>query len=185
MLVRGIMTRLALRSSSCWIAVAVACGSAQRPAPTPSAPTPTPSAPTPTPTAPTPTPTAPTPTPTAADALCANQPDPLGPWILTADQAKQRVGTGVTALASITTSKEHPVEVCGVEAENEWLAATTCGDGSHPYPGPDAVEASRAGNVGAGGRCGGIIDRYQVRCPERTYDVFIDMNLCGPGESFM
>jgi hypothetical protein len=120
----------------------------------------------------------------AADNLCTNHPDPLGPWILTAAQASQRIGTGVTQLAAIPTTKEHAIEVCGVAAENAWLAAATCADGSHAYRGPRDVEQSRAGDVGEGGRCGGIIDQYTVKCPEKTYDVFIDMNLCGPGESF-
>jgi hypothetical protein len=123
--------------------------------------------------------------------MCANHPDELGPWNLTQDQMSKRFGTGVTALASITTSQAHPIEVCGVPAENVWLASSTCADGSHPYPGADletregSVEASRAGNTGEGGRCGGIIDLYKAKCPEKTYDVYIDMNLCGPGESFM
>ncbi len=117
--------------------------------------------------------------------MCANHPDELGPWNLTTDQMSKRFGTGVTALASITTSQAHPIEVCGVPAENTWLAASTCADGSHPYPGPEAVEESRAGNTGPGGRCGGIIDLYKAKCPEKVYDVYIDMNLCGPGESFM
>ena len=117
--------------------------------------------------------------------MCANHPDELGAWNLTQDQMSKRYGTGVTALASITTSQAHPIEVCGVPAENTWLASSTCADGSHPYPGPEAVEESRAGNTGPGGRCGGIIDLYKAKCPEKVYDVYIDMNLCGPGESFM
>jgi hypothetical protein len=117
--------------------------------------------------------------------MCSNHPDELGPWNLTADQMGKRYGTGVTALASIATTKEHPIELCSVPAENTWLASSTCADGSHPYKSPDDVEASRAGNVGPGGRCGGIIDLYKATCPEKTYDVYIDMNLCGPGESFM
>jgi hypothetical protein len=116
--------------------------------------------------------------------MCANHPDELGAWNLTADQAAKRYGTGVTALASIPTSQQHPIEVCSVPAENAWLAATTCCDGSHPYASADDVETSRAGNTGEGGRCGGIIDLYKVKCPEKTYDVYIDENLCGPGETF-
>src|SRR6185437_15070358 len=116
--------------------------------------------------------------------MCSNHPDELGPWNLTQEQMGKRYGTGVAALASITTSQQHPIEVCGVAAENMWLASSTCADGSHPYPGPGDVEKSRAGNTGEGGRCGGIIDLYKATCPEKTYDVYIDMNLCGPGESF-
>jgi hypothetical protein len=170
------MTRLSI----CLVFAIAACGGSQKPATAPSN------------TGPTPPTTGGGPTTTTAaggwidDAsMCANHPDELGPWNLTPDQMKKRYGTGVTALASIPTTKEHSIEVCGVGAENEWLAASTCADGSHPYPGPEAVESSRAGNVGEGGRCGGIIDLYKAKCPEKTYDVYIDMNLCGPGESFM
>jgi hypothetical protein len=118
-------------------------------------------------------------------AMCANHPDELGAWNLTQDQMRKRYGTGVAGLASIPTTKEHPIELCGVRAENIWLASSTCADGSHPYSGPEAVESSRAGNAGAGGRCQGIIDLYEAKCPEKTYEVYVDMNLCGPGESFM
>ena len=181
------MMRLTVLACSCWCSIAVAaCGGGQRPVPvTPGATSPT------TTTGMSATTTASNPTATTTspangpDPMCASHPDDLGPWILTTDQMNQRFGTGVTALASIATSKEHSIEVCGVAAENAWLAASTCGDGSHPYHGPDEVEATRVSNVGPGGRCGGIIDLYRVRCPERTYDVYIDMNLCGPGESFM
>ena len=116
--------------------------------------------------------------------MCSNHPDELGPWNLTAEQMGKRYGTGVTALASIVTSQQHPIELCSVPAENAWLAAATCCDGSHPYKSPDDVEASRAGNTGEGGRSGGIIDLYKVTCPEKTYEVYMDMNLCGPGENF-
>jgi hypothetical protein len=128
-----------------------------------------------------------TPAPAADDrAVCANHPDEMGPYLLTDAQAAQRTGQGVRSIGALpATTKAHPVEVCGVAAENAWLAGLTCADGSHPYRGPQDVEASRAGNVGAGGRCGGIIDLYKVPCPDHTYDVYMDMYLCGPGESFM
>jgi hypothetical protein len=118
--------------------------------------------------------------------VCANHPDELGPYVLSADQVSHRVGQGQTALASMPAStKEHPIEVCGVGSENAWLAATTCANGKHAYAGPEDVEASRAGDLGPGGRCGAIIDLYKVACPEKTYEVYMDMYMCGPDESFM
>jgi hypothetical protein len=180
------MTRFTLRICSCSIAIAVAaCGASQRPAPAGPATSPTTPSGVAGPTSSTDPNATPNAAPAGADPMCASHPDELGPWVLTADQMNQRVGTGVTALASIPTTKDHTIEVCGVAAENQWLAASTCANGSHPYASPDQVEQTRAGNVGPGGRCGGIIDLYKVPCPERTYDVYIDMNLCGPGESFM
>jgi hypothetical protein len=172
------MTRLSI-CSALVLAIA-ACGGSQKPAPTTGGGTPSNTGGTAT------TGTAPAAGAWVDDAsMCANHPDELGPWNLTADQMGKRYGSGVTALASIATTKEHPIELCSVPAENMWLASSTCADGSHPYKSPDDVEASRAGNVGPGGRCGGIIDLYKATCPEKTYDVYIDMNLCGPGESFM
>ena len=159
--------------------IIAACGGSQKPPPMPNPPTNTGGGTTPPPT------TGGSVAWVDDQAMCANHPDELGPWNLTQDQMSKRYGTGVTALASIQTSQQHPIEVCGVPAENVWLASSTCADGSHPYPGPDAVEESRAGNTGEGGRCGGIIDLYKAKCPEKVYDVYIDMNLCGPGESFM
>ncbi|HTJ45273.1 MAG TPA: hypothetical protein VL463_24370 [Kofleriaceae bacterium] len=158
--------------------VLAACGGSQKPAPQPEISNNTPPSGTET--------TAPPPANNGPDPMCASHPDELGPWVLTADQMSQRYGTGVHELAKVPTTKEHTIEVCGVPAENTWLATSVCADGkTHPYHSPMDVEQSRAGNVGEGGRCGGIIDLYKVQCPEKTYDVYIDMNLCGPGESFM
>jgi hypothetical protein len=78
-----------------------------------------------------------------------------------------------------------PVEVCGVEGELRWLVSLTCLDGSPPFGSMEHAHGSRAGSMGEGGRCGAIIDRYQVRCPDRVIEVFMDMYHCGPGESFM
>ena len=117
--------------------------------------------------------------------MCSNRPDELGPAQLTGAQTSERYGTGVTALASITTSQAHPIEVCGVGGEMAWLRQSTCADGSHPYSSAENPDDSRAGDTGPGGRCNSIIDLYKVKCPEQTYDVYADMYLCGPGESFM
>ena len=117
--------------------------------------------------------------------MCSNRPDQFGPNVLTQAQASERYGTGVVALASITTSQAKPIEVCGVGGEVAWLRQSTCADGSHPYSGSENPDESRAGDTGPGGRCNSIIDLYKVKCPERTYDVYADMYMCGPGESFM
>ncbi|HTR53302.1 MAG TPA: hypothetical protein VMJ10_21550 [Kofleriaceae bacterium] len=96
-----------------------------------------------------------------------------------ADEWNHRKGAGVTKYSEVDTTKASPVEVCGVaEAENQWLANMTCNDGSHPLESKYAAESVRVGNVGAGGRCGSIIDLYRVKCPERSYDIYIDGYVC-------
>jgi hypothetical protein len=46
------------------------------------------------------------------------------------------------------------------------------------------LAGSRVGNTGTGGRCGTIIDLYAVPCPDKQYEVYMDMYHCLPGESF-
>ncbi len=117
-------------------------------------------------------------------ALDCKRPEEHGPIHLTAEQLGKRNGLGVTTLAAFNTSMERPVEVCDVGGENQWLVASRCADGSAPIKsGLDAMTA-RQGSVGAGGRCGSILDHYKVACPEQAYDVYIDMYMCPEGTSF-
>lgn len=117
-------------------------------------------------------------------AIDCKRPEEHGPIHLTAEQLGKRNGTGVTTLAAFNTSMERPVEVCDVGGENQWLVASRCADGSAPIKsGLDAMTA-RQGSVGAGGRCGSILDHYKVACPEQDYDVYIDMYMCPEGTSF-
>jgi hypothetical protein len=76
------------------------------------------------------------------------------------------------------SSRERPIEVCGMPAELEYLTRVTCNGGSRPFASRRAADESRVGNVGTGGRCNRIVDRYAVRCPEKAYDVFIDAYRC-------
>ncbi len=85
---------------------------------------------------------------------------------------------GFTRFGEVVSSKDKPLELCGVRTENYWLTALTCEDGSHPLANRSAAEQARLGNVGNGGKCGSIIDHYQVRCPEHAYDVYIDGFVC-------
>ncbi|CAN5906852.1 hypothetical protein BH11MYX3_BH11MYX3_12720 [soil metagenome] len=94
---------------------------------------------------------------------------------LPAAEWNKRNGAGVTKYAAAKSTKDLPIEMCGIREENSWLVSLTCNDGSHPIM--DA-ETARVGNVGTGGRCGAIIDKYAVKCPEKTYDIFIDAYVC-------
>lgn len=91
-----------------------------------------------------------------------------------ADWAK-RNGAGVTKLADVRSTKDLPVEMCTVKGANDWLLTLTCNDGSRPLANP---EDARTGNVGQGGRCRAVIDRYVVPCPEKRYEIFIDAYAC-------
>lgn len=87
-----------------------------------------------------------------------------------------RNGAKATKFSQVVSTKDKPVEMCGVPAENEWLESLTCDDGSKPFGNAENV---RAGNVGSGGRCGSIIDQYVVKCPGgKTYPIFIDAYVC-------
>jgi hypothetical protein len=110
-------------------------------------------------------------------ALCANRPDELGPVQLDEAQARQRHGANARTFTDAPSTKERPIEVCGIPASLQWLRGTACADGSPP------TQRGRSGNVGMGGRCRSIIDLYKVTCPEGDHEVYIDIYMCGPGES--
>ncbi|HEX7843443.1 MAG TPA: hypothetical protein VF469_38485 [Kofleriaceae bacterium] len=93
----------------------------------------------------------------------------------------RRNGAGVTVFRNARSTKEAPVEMCGVRAATEWLTMLRCDDGSQPIKNVDDAEHARSGNVGPGGRCHSIIDRYLVPCPEQRYEIFIDAYICPTG----
>ncbi|HSK00129.1 MAG TPA: hypothetical protein VK932_02765 [Kofleriaceae bacterium] len=110
-------------------------------------------------------------------AVCANRTEMFGPFALDEAQAQRRYGTNARTFADAPTTKDRAIEVCGVPASRQWLRGTACADGS------PAKQNGRSGSVGPGGRCGAIIDLYSVTCPEGNHDVYIDIYMCGPGES--
>lgn len=90
----------------------------------------------------------------------------------------RRNGAGVTAFRNARSTKAAPIEMCGVRGATEWLTTLRCDDGSQPIKNVDDAEHARPGNVGPGGRCHSIIDRYLVACPEQRYAIFIDAYIC-------
>lgn len=114
--------------------------------------------------------------------VCDNRnADGYGEIVLTSAQLGLRRGEQARTFADIAASQERPIEVCGPDGELEWLRRVTCVDGSNPFPTPVDARDARTGNVGPGGRCGSIIDLYEVRCPEATYDIHMDMYWCLEG----
>jgi hypothetical protein len=71
-----------------------------------------------------------------------------------------------------------PIEVCGMPDQLAYLTRVTCNDGSRPFKDRTAADRSRVGNVGRAGRCQRVVDEYAVKCPEATYQVFIDPYRC-------
>ena len=77
-------------------------------------------------------------------------------------------------LSKSPSTKDTPIEVCMPEGEMEWLFEARCDDDSNPFVSLDHAHGARVGSVGAG-QSGNVIDLYEVRCPEKTYEVFMDM----------
>lgn len=106
---------------------------------------------------------------------------------LTAEQAAARRGAKDTHFADTASSAAEPIEVCGVKGELEWLTHEQCADGSRPF-GDDKQRAHGARNGSmmgpSNGACGPApLDKYTVTCPEKSYEVYMNMYVCGPGES--
>ncbi len=96
-----------------------------------------------------------------------------------------RYGGQAKRFSEVPTTKERPLEACGLGTSLGELVRLTCDDGSNPFGGNRrAAHQSRRGNVGPGGQCGAIVDVYVVPCPEGTYDVHMDMYFCGPATAW-
>lgn len=113
-----------------------------------------------------------------AEARCEDRPDPMSPVMLTPRQWEARRGAGVTKLSELKTTKDDPAEACMAAHSYLWLSELTCDDGSRPLADASAAKRARIGNVGPGGKCGNIVDRYEVSCPEGDVQVFVDMYWC-------
>jgi len=102
----------------------------------------------------------------------------MAPIIVTPEQWDARRGAGVTKLSELNTTKDDPAQACMPAHSYRWLAGLTCDDGSRPLKNADEAARARTGNVGPGGKCGNIVDVYEVSCPEGAVEVFIDMYWC-------
>lgn len=116
--------------------------------------------------------------------LSCERPADFGPVVVSPEQYAHRYAAGAAKFSEVASTKEQPLEECGIRAGIERMAALTCDDGSSPFASLQEAHSSRAGNVGGGGRCGSIIDLYQARCPEATYDIYIDGYICADPQMF-
>jgi hypothetical protein len=121
------------------------------------------------------------PLPAEGKIACA-QPEMFGPVLVPGGTYRARTGVSASRFSDLATTKALPLEECGLKSVLRRLVSLRCDDGSNPFAGDlRAAHTSRAGNFGPGGRCESIIDRYDVKCPEATYQVFADMYFCTPG----
>jgi hypothetical protein len=104
--------------------------------------------------------------------------EPGGPVFVSEEAYRNRRGAGITRYSEARSSKAEPLEICGRVPSYELIGGLACDDGSTPAAGKGAE--MRSGNVGPGGRCGTIIDVYRVQCPERSYEIYVDMYVCPP-----
>jgi hypothetical protein len=114
--------------------------------------------------------------PPAANLRACADTNSMSPVGLPKAEWDKRNGAGATKFSQVKSTKDKPVEMCGISDENRWLESLACDDGSKPVA---QAEMVRAGNVGPGGRCGSIIDQYNVSCPGgKQYPIFIDAYVC-------
>ncbi len=114
--------------------------------------------------------------------ITCTKPEQFGPVIVTEDQYARRRGARAARFSDEPTTLQQPIEECAVIGSLRRLLSLVCDDGSNPFRAPEAAHGSRAGNLGPGGRCGSVVDLYKVPCPEKTYDVHIDMYVCRDGQ---
>lgn len=116
--------------------------------------------------------------PPATDVLVGRCSAAFGPSEIPAELASARWGADTATFSAISTTRDRAVEVCGVDGQLDWLTRVRCDDGTPAFAGPEQAHRARRGNVGPGGPCGHIIDLYDVPCPERTYEVYMDLYVC-------
>ncbi len=112
--------------------------------------------------------------PPAALRACTDPADgtPVG---MPADQFAIRHGASATRFVQATSTMAKPIEMCTIHSESEWITSLACEDGSRPLTNP---ETARVKPAKMGGRCGSYVDEYVVKCPEATYDIFVDAYVC-------
>lgn len=108
---------------------------------------------------------------------CSDE-DTSGAVALDAQQWANRTGANAQRFSDVATTPAKPIEVCELEGQLRWLTSMRCDDGSQPFRSFAEAHVARVRNIGPAGRCNSIVDLYQVTCPERTYDVYMDLYMC-------
>lgn len=107
-----------------------------------------------------------------------------GSYHLDAAQAGARRGASDRRFGDTVTTQRAPIQACGLHGVLTWLTRVTCAGGSKPW-GEDFNQA-HAGRKGSAMEnllsCDKPVDLYIAPCPERAYEIFLDMYHCGPHE---
>ncbi len=106
----------------------------------------------------------------------------IAPVIWDDETGHLRWWIGERVLDEVKSSKEKPVEVCGVRGQLQWLMNAVCPDGKRPFSSLVEAHQSRTGSVGQGGRCGKIVDLYRVPCETQVYEVYMSLYHCTRSE---
>ncbi len=106
----------------------------------------------------------------------------INPIIWSDSAGKLRWWHEERVLEEVKSSKEKPVEVCGVKGQLQWLMKAYCADGKHPFRSLREAHKSRVGSIGEGGRCGKIVDLYRVPCETKVYEVYMSLYHCTESE---
>lgn len=116
----------------------------------------------------------------SADELCGERGGPNNVYVVTSESNLNR--PAIDKLSQVVATSDRPIEVCGAEAQYEYVAGLRCDDGSRPFTSTDQARQARDGSVSGAGRCGTHVDRYTVVCPEKTYTIHLDLYMCTRAE---
>jgi len=94
----------------------------------------------------------------------------------------QRYAPAVRRFSEIESALDKPIEACGVHGQTSYLKYLECDDGNRVFATLQAAHAARVGSKGPQGRCGAVVDLYEVQCPEQTYSIYMDLYKCTSDE---
>ena len=102
------------------------------------------------------------------------------------EKKELRVGAAEHRLGNTGTTKEGAIEVCSPNHQQKWIEEASC-PAAFDQPGGQApARYQRRASVGSGGRCGKIIDEYEVVCQygeqSKSFILYMDMYHCTPEE---
>ena len=103
-------------------------------------------------------------------------------FIWPAEKSELRIGENNNNLGKIGLTKEEAIEVCGPNQQQQWIKTAVCPPEFNQDGRQNPESYRRTGSVGAGGRCGKIIDEYEVVChygeQSKAFLLYMDMYHC-------
>jgi hypothetical protein len=129
--------------------------------------------------------------PPGEDAGCQPRAGSDRPVIVSREAWQARKWRDATKLSQLKTSRDDPMQACGLSGTSQWLANLHCDDETRPVSSAGDAKASFVKSVGRGGRCDNDIRLYRLACAAskgaqaETFDIFIDRFWCVEGEEFV